>query len=177
MKVFVFLGLMLLCKLGFCQANLIEVTAQGLIVGDQVPKNQQLNVINYLTPKVSLEEFTGKLIILDFWATWCSPCISSFPKLDSLQSKFKEEIQIIPVTYENLDKAKYTLEKVFPNYSKKSMPFLYADNYLRKLFPHKALPHCVWISPKGTVLSVTGGEEVNSTNIQMVLEYLSNDSL
>jgi thiol-disulfide isomerase/thioredoxin len=36
--------------------------------------------------------FNGKLMILDFWATWCGACISKFPKLDSLQKKYADKL-------------------------------------------------------------------------------------
>lgn len=177
MKILVFIALVSLCFSGYGQNNVYEITAQGLIVGDVVPKNQQVEAINHSTSIVSLKEFEGKLVILDFWATWCTPCLASFPKLDSLQHVFKEELQIIPVTYEDQDKVKYTLSKVYPAYSNSNIPFVYADNYLRKLFPHQVLPHYVWLSPKGKVLSMTSGEEVNETSIKMVLDYLKGNEL
>jgi len=177
MKVLFFLTLFSFYLTGYGQSNVYEVTGQGLRIGDQVPNSQQLDVVNYSNSKVSLKEFEGKLVILDFWATWCSPCLASFPKLDSLQHEFKEDIYIIPVTYEKLEKVSYTIRNVYPNYTKSSIPFVYADNFLRKLFPHQVLPHYVWISPKGTVLSVTSHEEVNSTTIKMVLDYLKSNSL
>ena len=36
---------------------------------------------------VNLDDFKGKLIILNFWATWCAPCKEEMPSLDNLQSK------------------------------------------------------------------------------------------
>lgn len=176
-KRYLSIALLFLAFGGYGQNKAYEITGQGLRVGDTVPLDHRLEVINHATPTVTLQEFEGKLVILDFWATWCRPCIASFPKLDTLQHEFMGELQIIPVAYEPLDKVSYSLSKVYPNYPKSAMPFVYADNYLRRLFPHQVLPHYVWLSPSGIVLSVTGGEEVNVTTIKMVLDYLKSSAL
>ena len=44
---------------------------------------------------ISLEKFKGKVVILDFWATWCPPCRQSIPELVELQSKYKDEGLIV----------------------------------------------------------------------------------
>src|SRR5699024_1422415 len=41
--------------------------------------------------KVSLEQFKGKVVILDFWATWCGPCKRSFPAMQMAQDKYKDD--------------------------------------------------------------------------------------
>ena len=40
---------------------------------------------------VKLSDFKGKLIYLDFWATWCSPCRYSFPWMEELQQKYRKQ--------------------------------------------------------------------------------------
>lgn len=40
---------------------------------------------------VKLEDFKGKLVYIDIWATWCSPCIKEIPDLDNLQTEFKDK--------------------------------------------------------------------------------------
>lgn len=41
--------------------------------------------------RVSLKDYRGKTVILDFWATWCSPCKKSFPAMQMLQDKYKSD--------------------------------------------------------------------------------------
>lgn len=50
--------------------------------------------------KVSLQSFHGKVIILDFWATWCQPCLASLPTMDKLRKKFPEVLFLFIATQE-----------------------------------------------------------------------------
>ena len=57
---------------------------------------------------VSLDDFKGKLLILNFWATWCAPCREEMPSLDSLQSNSNfDNLKIFPINLgqENLSKS------------------------------------------------------------------------
>lgn len=44
--------------------------------------------------QVSLADFKGKTIVLDFWATWCGPCKASFPAMQKLVNKYKNDSQV-----------------------------------------------------------------------------------
>lgn len=48
--------------------------------------------------KVGVASSKGKVVIVDFWATWCEPCKKSFPKLEELNVKYKDKVVIIGVS-------------------------------------------------------------------------------
>jgi len=54
---------------------------------------------------VELSKFKGKIVILDFWATWCPPCIKEIPNLKKIYSEFKgDEFEIISIALERKPK-------------------------------------------------------------------------
>ncbi|MEJ2720635.1 MAG: redoxin domain-containing protein [bacterium] len=59
--------------------------------------------------KISLEEYKGKVVLLDFWATWCAPCRAEMPNVVKIYNKFNEKgFEIIGIS---LDNNKSALEK------------------------------------------------------------------
>lgn len=64
-------------------------------------EKQEQSMINKLAPAfslkdvdgntVTLESFRGKVVVLDFWATWCSPCKHSFPSMQMVVNKYKND--------------------------------------------------------------------------------------
>jgi len=47
---------------------------------------------------VSVTDFRGKVIMIDFWETWCKPCTNSFPGLNKLQKKYSDNFVVLAVT-------------------------------------------------------------------------------
>jgi thiol-disulfide isomerase/thioredoxin len=141
----------------------------ALSVGDQVPEMVISNVINHSSSSINTAEYRGKLLILDFWATWCSPCIAMFPKSDSLNKAFVGRAFILPVTYQSkVDVMKFwSRAKRLQNIR---MPIVTDDVVLNEMFPHAQLPHYVWIGKNGKVVAITGHHEVNANTIRKMLE-------
>ena len=164
------LSVMALLCLNFCvygQANkAVDVTAKGIQIGQPVPDVAINNIHHYKTTTAKISDFKGKLLILDFWATWCSPCVAMIPKMDSLQKAFGDKLQFLSVTYQSGKEVLPFLEKLEKQQKKHyNLPVVTDSKELHLLFPHTTLPHYVWIDGNGKVVAITGQEEVNIENI------------
>lgn len=150
--------------------NGIAQKIYGLKVGDKVPDIIIPNLINSPVKTVKISDFKDQLLILDFWATWCSSCLENFPKMEELQSQFEGKIKILATTSENEELVRnFLLSRKNPNGQPIKITTVVGDKILTKLFPHQGIPHIVWISPKGVVTAITGAEEVTAKNILEII--------
>ncbi|MBE8722020.1 TlpA family protein disulfide reductase [Sphingobacterium pedocola] len=145
---------------------------EALQIGDLMYDIQLDKTINPHTGQSTarLSEFSGKVIILDFWATWCAPCIAMLPKMDSLQCTYSDKLQFLSVTSETETVVRSFLDRMQAVHSKKSsLTYVVEDRLLKRMFPHASIPHYVWIDGRGKVIAITGMEEINGENIQKAI--------
>jgi len=98
---------------------------------------------------VNLADFKGKLIILNFWATWCAPCKEEMPSLDDLQSNSKlSNLKIFPINIGQEDISKS--EFFFKELNIKSLNiYLDAPITLAKKFALRGVPTTILFNKKG----------------------------
>jgi len=149
----------------------VPAFAQPLKPGDQLPAITIPNLMNASQTSIALQSLRGKVVVLDFWATWCIPCIQSFPKLGDLQKKFGDELQIIAVSDE-------APERVAQFIKNRPVDIWFAaetsaSSVLRQRFPYVALPHVVIIDKEGVIRAITRGEEVTSDVISQVIKGIT----
>ena len=150
-------------------------TTRPLQIGDTVPDVVIRNILHYKTPSAKLSDFHGKLLILDFWATWCSPCVYMIPRIDSLQKEFEGRVQFLAVTAQSESKVVAFRNKFDKHYGKRIQhPEVVSDSVLSQFFPHTSLPHYVWIDQKGIVVAVTEMDQINDGKIR---SFLSNTNM
>jgi thiol-disulfide isomerase/thioredoxin len=121
-------------------------------------------VVNYKDRSIRLSALGDKLIILDFWATYCPPCRRLLPLYDSIQREMGDKVQFILVTHEDAAKAATFLKQ-----SGYILPSAVSDVALSKKFPHHSIPHEVWIR-NNKVIAVTFGEDVTRAAILRALQ-------
>jgi thiol-disulfide isomerase/thioredoxin len=91
-----------------------KITFAALVAGNFLNANAALKVGDTLPDLTAfklegkLPETRGKVVIVDFWASWCLPCAESFPALDELQKKYGDRLVILAV---NVDQKAANMEK------------------------------------------------------------------
>ncbi|MCH8824034.1 MAG: redoxin family protein [Planctomycetes bacterium] len=81
-----------------------ETKAKSLTIGDKAPAIDITHWVKVAGEKV--EEFeAGKVYVVEFWATWCGPCVRAMPHLSELQEKYADyDVKFISVSEESLEK-------------------------------------------------------------------------
>ncbi len=149
-------------------ANIVQAQkTRPLAVGDTVPDITLHHIINAPFSSSKLSDFKDKVVILDFFATWCSNCVKALPHLDSLQRKLPNQLQALVIdpyedqaTVARFLKTNRLLKGI-------AIPFVTGDTLLSQLLPRKYIPHEVWLY-NGVVKAVTYPGDVTAENIQML---------
>ncbi|PDS26257.1 TlpA family protein disulfide reductase [Flavobacterium branchiophilum] len=135
-----------------------------LKIGDKAPK---VNITDYILNIPNDKNIENKYIILEFWATWCAPCLGAVPHLNELQNKFKnrKDLYFFSLTYEKPDKIKRTLEKV-------EFKTIVVSDQTKKTeasFNVEGIPHTVLIDNKGIIKWIGEPNELNTSMIENLL--------
>ena len=98
---------------------------------------------------VNLDDFKGKLVILNFWATWCAPCKEEMPSLDNLQSNAKlNNLKIFPINIGQEDRSKAKL--FFKELNIKNLDiYIDAPITLAKKFSLRGVPTTILFNKDG----------------------------
>jgi len=147
-----------------------DTSIHPLNIGDPIPDKLWNTVLPVMYDPQQREHIqlkdlqTKKLIIIDFWATWCAPCIASIKKLQVIEKKYTDSFVLLPVTYEKFDLLQRQMAKL--NFH----PFsVYSDPQLLQYFPHRSIPHQVWIMDN-KVVHIGAAVDANEKNIVPALD-------
>jgi thiol-disulfide isomerase/thioredoxin len=141
-------------------------------IGKPSPDFVLENIINYSTSKASLKDFNGKWLLLDFWGPYCIPCVEAIPKMEQLQRKFENRLQIMMVGLGSESTIKEFYNKREMQNKKILLPSA-IDTTLHKLFKVTGIPHYVWINDKGVIWAITYETEIDEKNIEKFLKDTS----
>ncbi len=161
-----FLLILLIAAAGCTAGNSGEDVASDNIRAD-------FHLIDKNGEEFSLENESENYLFVNFWATWCKPCIAELPSIDALQDSLRASpVTFLLVTNESPDKTRDFLEK-----RNIDIPGYHMQDAV-EAFGLIGFPTTMLISPDGNVLlKVEGADEWNETeNVNKIRDLIAGES-
>ena len=141
---------------------------------DQISSSCALTTLDG-KPVHDLQELKGKVVYVDFWASWCPPCVKSFPFLNQLDHELKDKgLQIIGI---NLDEKVNDAQNFLAKHPVDFSIVADASKQCAKGFEVMAMPTSYLIDRKGNIRHVHQGfrpgesEKLHALITQLVMEH------
>lgn len=144
-------------QLAFSQDSEIE----GKLKGIAVKLIQGDKLVNYDL----LEKSDKKIIIIEFWETYCAPCIQGMHHLKDLQTKFPNDLKIVCVS-------RLELGKTVNFINKNSFPFDFVfdeHQQLSTVFQHSSIPYTVIVDKRGKIQAETNPSFISAIQINQLI--------
>ncbi|TJY66719.1 redoxin domain-containing protein [Sphingobacterium alkalisoli] len=163
MKNIFLIPLIFVCSAMWATAQKQIDLSQRVAIGEPIPPMHPFTALHTGGVPVSVNASLDKIILLDFFDTYCVNCIASLPKLQKLQGEFGDSLQIVLVSWQDsavLQRFWNTNPTVTENGIQ--LPIIYGDTLLRKYFPHQGIPHVAWLY-QNKLQAVTHSDFVDHT--------------
>ncbi len=148
------------------------------------------NVINLKAPDIKIstlnrninliEKYKNKVIIVDFWASWCKPCIESFPTMNNIIKKYKNDSSIVFLfinSFQNKDFSKMSTINLIKQYD--FISFFDEGNKISNLYNVTELPVKFIINKNGYIKYIkTGyhGSQELENELELIIKYMRTKS-
>jgi len=126
-----------------------KLDLKNLVLIENPKSYENVVFIDINQKNVNLDDFKGKLIMLNFWATWCAPCKEEMPSLDDLQSNAKlNNLKIFPINIGQEDVTKS--ESFFKELNIQNLEIYFdAPVTLAKKFSLRGVPTTILFNKQG----------------------------
>lgn len=156
--------------------NKEDMTESGIITTEKVieleaPATSGISFKDKDGKTVSLSALKGKVVFINFWATWCPPCIQEMPSISKLKQSFKgnDEIEFLMVDVDNkMEKSTDFMEK-----NKYDLPVYVPDGNIPPEYLGSSIPTTVILDKSGDIIvRIEGGRDYASLEIMKILTEL-----
>ncbi len=139
-------------------------------------KARDFSLKNMAGDTVSLAELKNKIVVMDFWATWCSPCKASFPAMQELVNKYKDDQDIVFLfidTWESgpANKVKQEVIKYMQDNNYSFNVLFDVDNKASAAYKVDGIPHKIVIDKKGNLLYAIEKEGMSATDPDIFKDF------
>ena len=164
----VFVGLVLLAALTALPAF------DGWSMGSRVPavgmQAEDFQLADLDGKSQSLSQYRGKIVLLNFWATWCKPCTTEMPAMQTMYDKLRNKGFVVLAINELEDEAK--VREHIKQFGHTFPVLMDRDNKVANQFGVFGLPVSVFVDEKGVVQGYIKGGLLTEQKIQEVVDRL-----
>jgi len=129
-------------------------------------KAPEFSLVSVDGKTVKLSDYKGKIVIVDFWATWCPPCRKGIPDLIAIQKEFKNDVVVIGISLDR--ETKTDVPSFVKNYGI-NYPIVYGDGKVDRSFGGiEAIPTAFVIDKKGNIVDKHVGLVPKSTYVDLI---------
>lgn len=116
---------------------------------------EQATFVNLDGEEVPISRFEGKVVLIDFWETWCKPCLASFPTMQKLMDDYPEDFIVLAVSPGWVDSKEDARE--FRQEHDYDFVYLYDENNLHETLNVQGIPYKVFVDAGGGFVEASLG--------------------
>jgi thiol-disulfide isomerase/thioredoxin len=147
----------------------------GILKVPHIASPVDFNLLNLNGKKVTLSDLKGKIVFLNFWTTWCSPCREEMPSMQTLYTRFKDkDFALIAV---NFNESADVVKKFFKEYKLTFTALLDSDGEIGAAFGIRSIPATYILDKNGGIIGkVFGPRQWDSKESIALFELLIKES-
>jgi thiol-disulfide isomerase/thioredoxin len=161
-----------LMKIGLFQPDVSEQNTEG--AASNTAENSDILFRDKGGNTINLKDLKGKVVFINFWATWCPPCVGEMPSINQLYEKNKDNKSIVFLMVDmdgNLDKSQKFMSK--NNYS---LSVVIPASNIPTSFVDQSIPTTVLLNKKGEIVfKHEGGADYTNKEFQDYLVKLTKE--
>ena len=143
--------------------------SSSLDPGVQGPSAPDFTLPDKYGKKVSLGDFRGRPVLVDFWATWCGPCRATMPKIERLHKKYGSQLQVVGINIEGnspevlayLEEGRYSFRVLFDGGN--------WDGVVARSYGVTSIPRTFLIDSQGRILFAGHPQQLREEQIQAAI--------
>lgn len=147
--------------------NVLKAVGKKDVDNKEVSKAPDFKLLDTEGKEVKLSDYKGKIVILDFWATWCAPCRKGIPDLIEIQKEYNNEVVVIGISLDQSNTINYVkpfMEQFGINY-----PVVYgSEQVIIDYGSIRAIPTSFIIDREGNIVDKFEGLMPKSTYVNRI---------